>query len=243
MSALTYTRYEVVRTIRNTRFFVFSLAFPLVMFIMIGASQHSGDKIANIPARAYYMISMATFGAMMAVLSGGARIAAERSVQWNRQLRITPLSVRNYFRSKMVTNYVMALLALAVLYVAGAVFGVRIPAGKWVIATVLILVGLIPFAAMSIFLGHLGTADSVGPLMGGLASILAFLGGAWFDLSQAGFLNTLGQFVPSYWLIQAGRGTVLGTHLPAKGWICLAAWTVVMAALAAWSYRRDTARQ
>ena len=40
----------------------------------------------------YYMVGLLAFGAMVAVLSGGARIAAERTVGWNRQLRLTPLS-------------------------------------------------------------------------------------------------------------------------------------------------------
>ena len=38
------------------------------------------------------MVSMAGFGAMIAAIAGGARIAAERSVGWNRQLRLTPLA-------------------------------------------------------------------------------------------------------------------------------------------------------
>jgi ABC-2 type transport system permease protein len=39
------------------------------------------------------MVGLAAFGTMGAVLSSGARIAAERSTGWNRQLRLTPLPV------------------------------------------------------------------------------------------------------------------------------------------------------
>ena len=38
------------------------------------------------------MVGLTAFGTMNAVLSTGARIAGERAVGWNRQLRITPLS-------------------------------------------------------------------------------------------------------------------------------------------------------
>ncbi len=44
------------------------------------------------------------------------RIAAERAVGWNRQLRITPLSPRSYFRVKVITAYMMALLTMLALY-------------------------------------------------------------------------------------------------------------------------------
>ena len=45
---------------------------------------------------------------MMSMISTGARIAGERQAGWTRQLRITPLSPRAYFRAKVLTGYVMA---------------------------------------------------------------------------------------------------------------------------------------
>ncbi len=55
--------------------------------------------------------------------------------------------------------------------------------------TVLILVGLLPFAALGIALGHLLTPDSIGPAMGGGVALLAFLGGTWFPIPSHGFLH------------------------------------------------------
>ena len=45
----------------------------------------------GISAPLYFMVGLAAFGTMNAMLASGARIAAERTVGWNRQLRITPL--------------------------------------------------------------------------------------------------------------------------------------------------------
>ena len=47
------------------------------------------------------MAGMAAVGTMIAVLSSGARIAAERSAGWTRQLRITPLTAGDYFGAKV----------------------------------------------------------------------------------------------------------------------------------------------
>jgi ABC-2 type transport system permease protein len=63
--------------------------------------------------------------------------------------------------------------------------------------TGLILVALLPFAALGIGLGHLLNVDSVGPVMGGLTALLALVGGTWFPVTQ-GFLHDLGQCLPSY---------------------------------------------
>ena len=74
------------------------------------------------------MVGLAAFGTMNAMLSAGARIAGERAVGWNRQLRITPLSTRTYFRAKVLTGYVMSALTLVALYAAGATLGVSMTA-------------------------------------------------------------------------------------------------------------------
>ena len=145
-------------------------------------------------------IAMAAFGTMSAMLSSGARIAGERAVGWNRQLRITPLTTRNYFRAKVLTGYALALTSLLLLYTAGATLGVSMAASDWVEMTLLILVGLVPFAAAGILLGHLLTVDSIGPVIGGLTALLSILGGAWFPIASSGTMHDIAQLVPSYWL-------------------------------------------
>ena len=102
-----YTRYELLRTIRNRRFFVFALGFPLILFFVIaGPQRHVRDLGGSgIAAPLYFMVGLVSFGGMATMLSAGGRIAAERSVGWNRQLRITPLRAFAYFRTKLVTSY------------------------------------------------------------------------------------------------------------------------------------------
>lgn len=244
MNPLVYTRYELLRTLRNRRFFILSLGFPLVLFFVIAGPQRNVHNFGGtgIPAPTYYMIGLAAFGTMSAMLSSGARIAAERAVGWNRQLRITPLSSRNYFRAKVLTAYMMALLSLAALYIAGASLGVSLGAKEWLEMTGLIIVGLIPFAAGGILLGHMLTPDSIGPAMGGGIALLALLGGTWFPIASHGFLHDLAQFLPSYWLVQASHVALGGHAWPLKGWIVIAGWTIVLGRMAARAYRRDTGR-
>ncbi len=164
------------------------------------------------------MVGLASFGTMAAMLSCGARIAAERAVGWNRQLRITPLSPRTYFRAKVLTAYMMALLSLFVLCLAGTTLGVSLAADEWLKMTGLILVSLVPFAALGILIGHLLTPDSIGPALGGGVSLLAFLGGTWFPIPSHGFLHDVAQFLPSYWLVQASHVALGGHPWPGRAW-------------------------
>jgi ABC-2 type transport system permease protein len=244
MSVAVYTRYELLRTFRNRRFLLFAFGFPLVLYVLIAAPNRHVHNLAKsgISAPLYFMVGLLTFGVMNSMLSTGARIAAERSVGWNRQLRITPLSPRTYFRTKVLTGYAMALATIGLLYAAGFALGVRLAAGDWLHMTGLILVGLVPFAAIGILMGHLLTADSIGPALGGTTALLAFLGGVWFPLGHHGALHAIGQALPSYWLVQAAHVGTGGSGWGMHGWIVLAAWTAGATILARRAYVRDTKR-
>ena len=167
------------------------------------------------------------------MISSGARIAAERSLGWNRQLRITPLSTRAYFRAKVAQGYAMAAISLLALDLAGTTLGVTLPAGEWVRMTALILVGLVPFAALGILLGHLLTADSIGPAIGGSTALLSILGGTWFPIPSDGVLHVVAQILPSYWLVQASQVALGGRGWDGLGWAVMIAWTIVLSVLAA----------
>ncbi len=198
MNGLLYTRFELLRAFRNRRFFLFSLAFPLILYFVIAGPNRNVHFLAGtgISAPLYYMAGLASFGTMASMISTGGRIAGERQVGWTRQLRISPLSPRAYFRAKVLTAYTMAVLSMAALFISGTALGVSLSARNWLEMIGLILVGLLPFAALGILLGHLMNVDAIGPVNGGLISLLALVSGTWFPVTH-GFLHAIGQFLPS----------------------------------------------
>jgi ABC-2 type transport system permease protein len=244
VSTATYTRYELLRTIRNRRVVIFALAFPVILFLAIAApnrnvTDFSGTGI-SIPL--YFMVGLAAFATMNATLASGGRIAADRAAGWNRQLRISPLSPSAYIGTKVLTGYLLAGLSIIVLYACGVALGVSLPAGRWLAMTGLILIGLIPFAALGIALGHLLSSDSIGPAVGGLVGLLALLGGSWFPISGHGFLHDLAQALPSYWLVQASHVGLGESGWGLHGWLVMALWTIALIALAIRAYQHDTGR-
>jgi ABC-2 type transport system permease protein len=243
MTSLAYTRFELKRTFRNHRLLLFSLGFPVVLFFVIAAPNGDESDFAGsgISMPLYFMVGMASFGAMVALISSGARIAAERTDGWTRQLRITPLSPAAYFRAKLVTGYAMASSTIALLYASGALVGVRVDGGRWLVMTALILVGLLPFAALGVLLGHLLTADTIGAASGGVVSLLTLVSGTWVPLDD-GVIQDLAQFLPSYWLAQASRVSLGGEAWGVLGWSVIAGWTLALGWLARLAYHRDTDR-
>ncbi len=243
MTGVVYLRFELRRLFRNRRFFLFSLGFPVALFFLIAGPNRNDHDFGGtgLAAPLYYMVALASFGTMMAMVSTGARIAGERQAGWTRQLRITPLSPRAYIRAKIVTAYASSGASLAALYICGAVLGVSLSVGTWARMTLLIAIALMPFAALGIFLGHLLNVDSIGPATGGTVSLLAFISGTWFPVTS-GVLHAIGQFFPSYWLVQAARLPLHTQAWSTLGWGVVIGWTAVLATAAAWAYRRDTQR-
>jgi ABC-2 type transport system permease protein len=238
----TYLLMEIKRTFRNRRFFIFSLVFPLVFFYLIAGANKSGT-LGGISFAAYYLAGMASFGTMAAMLANGGRIAGERSVGWNRQLRMTPLKPIPYFLAKLAASYLMAGLTIALLLVAGLTLGVHEQLLGVLKMVGYVAVGLVPFAAFGILIGHRFTTDAIGPILGGGTSILAFVGGAWGPFGgKSGFMHDLSQATPNYWLVQAGHTLIGGDGWTARGWITIAIWSAVLGRLAMYAYRTDTKR-
>ncbi|HEV7205758.1 MAG TPA: ABC transporter permease [Jatrophihabitans sp.] len=251
MSTATYQKFELLRAVRNRQALVFTVFFPIVMFFLLAGPNKDNHNFGGdskhhtgLFAPQYYMVGLLAFGTMIAVLSTGARIAAERTIGWNRQLRLTPLSARGYLRSKVVTGYLLALISVVLLFSAGISLGVRLPLGTWLHMTALVLIALIPFAALGIAMGHVLNDDAAGAALGVGGSLFAFLGGTWFPITGGGLFVDFCQLLPSYWLVQAGHVGLgqSGDPWGVKGWLVLAVWSAVAAALAMWAYQRDTRR-
>ncbi len=217
----TYTRSEIRRSFRNPQYVVFAFGFPLVLFLVFQSTYGAGE-LAKVPVTAYIMVSMATFGAMSAVFSTGGRIALERELGWNRQLRLTALSGRAYVASKSLAGFAMAVPAMAAVFAAaGTLDHVHLTPGRWALASVSILVALIPISALGVWVGYAGRGDSLQAVSGGVYSMLALFGGLWIPITLfPHWLQIVCQALPVYWVAQSGEPWWRARGSVGRGWPC-----------------------
>ena len=166
MSNSTHMRYEFLRTLRNPLTLGFTLGLPLVVFLAIAGTNRHGT-LQGISVTVYFMGAMAAYGAMLAAVQPGARIALDRSKGWTRQLRITPLRSDVYFVAKILAAYLVVLVILSALFLAGTALGAHMAGVRWLELAALLLVGLAPFVVLGIALGHLLRPDSLSAVVGG----------------------------------------------------------------------------
>jgi ABC-2 type transport system permease protein len=237
-------RFELRRRLRDRRTLIFAAVLPTIFFLLFTASATASDTVGGLSVAPYLMVSMATYGAMNALFTGGGLIAAERAVGWNRQLRIAGLGGRSYVLTKGAMAYLAAIPGLVVVFILGAaVKGIHLGAGTWIGAGVSILLGLLPVAVLGVAIGYAARPQQLQPLFGLGSALLALLGGVWAPVETfPRALRDAVQLLPTYWSADAGREVIKGSWLGWHGTAVLLFWTVALGMLASWLYRRDVLR-
>lgn len=239
---LTYLIGSVRLTLANPRFLIFTIALPVVLYLTIGATR--SGQIAGTDASAYFMVNMALYGAMAATVNVGARIAIDRQVGWLRQLRLTPLTPRQYVLGRAGLALVLALPSLVLVsLVAETIGGVGLPLTTIAQFVGLALLALIPFAALGVAIGYAATGDNVQAMVGIIFNVLAILGGTWWPIAEdGGVMAAIARLTPSYWANVIGRSPITDESLTWGGAAVMVVWTAGLLAFAARRYRADESR-
>src|SRR5262245_65233306 len=98
---LAYLRTEIVRLSRNRRVLIFSILMPSLLLAIIGGTNKNGGQLNGVDVAPYIMVSMGLWGSMSAAIGTGGLIAVERSIGWNRQLRLTGLLPDGYVAAEI----------------------------------------------------------------------------------------------------------------------------------------------
>ncbi len=196
-----------------------SVGFPVVFYVLFLHNEHPAAHIAGTTWRTYFMVSMASFGAMVASLNaGGTRLAAERASGWTRQLRVTPLPAWSYVTTKTAASMVIALPVVVMVETTGLLLGgVRLGVATWAALTVVLWASAVPFAALGVLVGFVASSETAYPLVTALMFLLSFFGGLFTPVAELPVvLRHVASFLPSYhdaslgWAVVAGRAPSLG---------------------------------
>jgi len=245
---IRYVYLETKRQLRNVRAMVFTFAVPVVMLLVFGSAFGAQtDPTTHLQYLVVTTLQMASYGAMMAALSQAFAIVNERSVGWNRQLRVTPLSGWGFLVSKLIAAMAFSAVSIVITVLVATVgLHASLAPGRWIAAGFGIWCGVIPFALIAVLIGQFAKPSFAQPLFMVVFMGLAILGGLWVPLSvMPDWMGTVAHLLPSYWLnrigqMGAGATGASGMTEPA---MVLAGWAIVLAGVIVWRYRRDAARQ
>jgi ABC-2 type transport system permease protein len=243
---LAFGRFEVGRLLRSWKFLAITIGFPVIFYILFLGDQKAGKVVdGTVPWRVYLMVSMCSFGALVAALNaGGTRLSMERASGWARQLRITPIPAWSYVATKVVASMLVVLPVIILVEAVGAGFGdVRLGAGAWVGLTVLLWVTSLPFAVLGVFIGFLVATEAAFPVVTGLMFVLGYFGGLFKPVNEMpGALQVVAHLTPSYQQVALAVGSLDGQTLALSHWLILAGYVLVLGLGIVWKHRVEEVR-
>jgi ABC-2 type transport system permease protein len=231
---LSLAKAEISRLRRNKRYLIFTVALPVMFYLILGKTNASGYGVSF---KAFYMVGMASFGAFGGAFNNNAlRISQERKDGWIRQLRLTPLPAYAYVVAKILASMVTTVPSIAIVFLLGRFYGgVELPVWKFLVCAIAIWIGTLIFAALAVACGYKLAPDSVQPAVLVVFFFFSIFGGLWFPLSGA--LQKFGEFTPTYQIVKISTDVIGQGSAALVNVIGIVAWFAIFVALATLAVR------
>ncbi|MEV0234963.1 ABC transporter permease [Nonomuraea sp. NPDC050786] len=242
---LYYAKTEALRMLRNRRYLIFVVAFPVLLYVINANIYGKQTDAGGVRYSVILMVSMAAYGALASsMMSTAVPWATERQSGWLRQLQITPLPNWMIIATKLGTAMLLVLPSLVLVSVVAVVQqGVSLSPGTWASVLLAMWLGVLPFVALGLAIGSVLSADAAQPAAMLCMFALAIAGGLWFPPEVFGdTLRTIAELTPSFHYARLGQSLAAGHGLPMTDVLVVAGWGVALGAVAVFLYRRATVR-
>ena len=217
-------KVELILMKRQAAYYLLSIGLPSV-FYLIFSGMMSGSATPTLVLQTY-LFSMTVFSIMSsAFFSIPSTLQSDKTNNWQKMLQHSPVSMIEYYISKLFSALLTFLLSIVVVFSVGHfVRGVNLPAMDWLIIALIILFGSLVFIAMGVLVSLLPSAQLMS-VVGNIAYMaLAVLGGLWFPLTMfPKWLQSIGKMTPSYQLMQ-----IVSSYLEHREFNAIAALIVLV---------------
>lgn len=235
---LVHTRYQLLQTLRIPIAVIGSAFFPAASMIFFVVPMVGDDS----QGATYATASMVIFAAMISNLFGhGIGVAEDRSQPWDPYMRTLPAGPWAKFGGRIATGVVMMVVSLLPVVVIAAVFTeATLSAPRFLAALGVVVLASMPFTLMGLAIGYLLPTKAALAVVQIIFFPLAFGGGLLSAPGQApGFVETIAPYLPSRGAAEMMWAAVGDVDVNTVSLVTFAAWTVLMAGLAVFAYRRD----
>ncbi|MHB1499586.1 MAG: ABC transporter permease [Candidatus Dormibacteria bacterium] len=228
-------------------FAIFTIGLPVMFFAFFGLPRLHQAMTGHVTVGAYILASLGAYAVSnVLVYNVGIGQAQARARKLDLLQRASPLPGWIAIAATMVGGLVLASLSLVALLVVGAVSGVTLPLGHWLLLVVALLYGATPMLGLGLTIGYIGSSGNLAPALASLIYLpMAFASGVLVPLSQLpSIVRSVAPYLPLYQVGQLGWNAVGGANEPApQAVLWTAVWAVILGAAAVYAYRRDQRRK
>lgn len=200
-------KYAFTRLMRNPSFWVPTLLFPVLFYLLIGfifGAFKTTDP--NVP---YFMFcGFATMGAMTPGMFGfGIGLALEREQGLFRYKRAVPMPPFASLFASVAMTIVSVILAVALLAIVASALG-SVQLTLWQVLSVIAIVALgsIPFCAIGLFIGSLTSGKAAPAIANVVYLVLIYFSGLFVPLPEG--LRPVVMASPAFYLDQLALASI-----------------------------------
>ncbi len=240
--ALTHARFQLLEIVRIPIALVGSAFFPAVSMLFFVVPFVGRDPVGATFATA----SMVTFAVMTTNLfQYGVGVAEDRAQPWDPFTRTLPAGPGARFAGRILAGLVlMTISLLPVVVIAALLTAATISAQAFVVAIGATVVVAVPFTLMGLAIGYAMPAKAAIVVAQLLFFPLAFGGGLLSAPGSApGFVEAIAPYLPTGGAVRLMWAAVGDFPIEVPSLAALAGWTIALAAVAVWAYRRDEGRR
>ncbi|MWC28419.1 ABC transporter permease [Paenibacillus sp. MMS18-CY102] len=202
-AAFAQIKAELLRTLRNKRFVMFSVIMPIAFYFIFTSTMDADAEVGGVDWSAYYLMSMTAYGVAGAgITSLSQKLAKERTQGWTQLLRITPLPSWAFIVSKVASQALINLCTVVLMFlVAAFAKGVDLSAAVWIESGLWIWLGSFAFMALGSLVGTIRNTDVVQVVSMIVYMGMSVLGGLWMPVeTMSSTMRTIAHVLPTYWL-------------------------------------------
>jgi ABC-2 type transport system permease protein len=241
MSLLAHEiRFDLLAVWRNPRARVMTVAFPLLLLVILVGISKGGTTTVNgagVSLRRFFVGGILAMSLLTACYGSlVATVVAQRETGVFKRRRATPLPAWTIIAAQALTTTIVALATSSALLVAARLlYGIGIPARGIALAAVAAVFGALAFSAIAYAVASvIPNVDAAQPAVQLTMLPLYFISGIWFSTDELPeWLRRVAEVLPVEPLAHAVHVAFLSSRLDGGDILTLAIWAVAGVAVAA----------
>ncbi|MCR5684522.1 MAG: ABC transporter permease [Lachnospiraceae bacterium] len=212
---ICFAKRNLIEMSRDTLSYIFCIAFPLVMLVIMSVVNASIPKEAGMTLFRIDNLAggIAIFGQTFVMLFTAIGVAKDRSGSFLVRLFASPMKSGNftggYILPMVIVAFVQVLVAFVVSYVIAVIIGSELNPAGLALASFAVLPSALMFIAIGFLFGTLLNEKAAPGVCSIIISLGSFVGGIWFDVEGVGgIMETISKCTPFFYATKLARSAI-----------------------------------
>ncbi len=212
---ISFTKRNLIEMSRDVLSYIFCIAFPIVMLIIMSIVNSSIPKEAGMSIFRIDNLAggVAIFGHTFVMLFTALNVTKDRSGSFLIRMFASPMKssdfTNGYIFPMLIVALVQALITFAASFIISLITGYDLKISGLLIAVLALIPSSLMFTAIGMIFGTLFNEKASPGLCSIIISLGSFVGGIWYDVDGVGgIMQKISKFTPFYYATKTARAAI-----------------------------------